>query len=113
NLQLAHYQNVLGDIHSLNAQLIAVSPQTPDESLNIKEKNELKFEVLSDNGNIVARNYTTVFKNGDIPVNTMTSLGFDFDGHYSDDSRELPVPAVFIIDKDGTIIFAKAEGADY
>ena len=113
NLQLAHYQNVLGDIHSLNAQLIAVSPQTPDESLNIKEKNELKFEVLSDNGNIVARNYTTVFKNGDVPVNTMTSLGFDFDGHYSDDSRELPVPAVFIIDKDGTIIFAKAEGADY
>ncbi len=113
NLQLAHYQKSLEEIHALGATLVAISPQTPDESLSIKEKNELKFEVLSDNGNIVARNYTTVFKNGDTPVNTMTELGFDFDAHYSDDSRELPVPAVFVINQDGTIAFAKAEGGDY
>lgn len=113
NLQLAHYQAALERIHSLGAKLLAISPQTPDESLNIKEKNELKFEVLSDNGNIVARNYTTVFKNGNAPVNTMSELGFDFDAHYSDDSRELPVPAVFVINQDSTIAFAKAEGGDY
>ena len=113
NLQLAHYQSVLEELHALGAQLVAVSPQTPDESLNIKEKNALKFEVLSDNGNIVANHYTTVFKNGDIPINLMTDLGFDFDAHYSDDSRELPVPAVFIIDTKGIIIFAESAGGDY
>ncbi|MFS4494561.1 peroxiredoxin-like family protein [Maribacter sp. 2308TA10-17] len=113
NLQLAHYQNTIEEIQALGAQLVAISPQTPDESLSIKEKNKLKFEVLSDNGNIVARNYTTVFKNNDAPVKTMTELGLDFDGHYSDDSRELPVPAVYIIEKDGTITFAKAAGGDY
>ncbi|QCW99429.1 AhpC/TSA family protein [Aggregatimonas sangjinii] len=113
NLQLAHYQNSLDEIHALGAKLVAISPQTPDESLSIREKNELKFEVLSDNGNIVARNYTTVFKNGDAPVDKMTELGFDFDAHYSDDSRELPFPAVFVINQDGTIAFAKAEGGDY
>ncbi len=113
NLQLNHYQTALNEIHNLGAQLVAISPQTPDESLNIKEKNELDFEVLSDNGNIVARKYTTVFKNADAPVNTMTALGFDFDGHYSDDSRELPVPAVFVIERDATISFAKSLGGDY
>lgn len=113
NLQLAHYQNALDEIHALGTQLVAISPQTPDESLTIQEKNELKFEVLSDNGNIVARKYTTVFKNSDAPVNTMTALGFDFDSHYSDDSRELPIPAVFIVEKNGRIAFAKAEGGDY
>jgi len=92
---------------------VAISSQTPDESLNIKEKNELNFEVLSDNGNIVARKYTTIFKNADAPVNTMTELGFDFDAHYSDDSRELPIPAVFIIEKDATVSFAKSAGGDY
>ena len=97
----------------MGAQLIAISPQTPDESLNIKEKNELSFEVLSDNGNIVAQKYTTVFKNADAAVNTMTALGFDFDAHYSDDARELPIPAIFIIEKDGRVAFAKAEGGDY
>lgn len=113
NLQLSHYQNSLSEIHELGAELVAISPQTPDESLNIKEKNELNFEVLSDNGNIVARKYTTVFKNADAPVNTMTELGFDFDAHYSDDSRELPVPAVFIIEKDATVSFAKSLDGDY
>jgi len=113
NLQLVHYQSALNEFHDLGAELVAISPQTPDESLNIKEKKELNFEVLSDNGNIVARKYTTVFKNADTPINTMTELGFDFDSHYSDDSRELPVPAVFIIEKDGTISFAKSIGGDY
>jgi peroxiredoxin len=113
NLQLSTYQQVLPEIKSLGGRLIAISPQTPDESLNIKEKNELEFEVLSDSGNTVARRYTTIFKNGDAPVNTMTELGFDFDAHYSDDSREIPVPAVFIIEQDGVISFAKAIGGDY
>lgn len=113
NLQLSHYQKSLNEIHNLGAELVAISPQTPDESLTIKEKNELDFEVLSDNGNIVARKYTTVFKNADAPVNTMTELGFDFDAHYSDDSRELPIPAVFVIEKDATVSFAKSLGGDY
>ncbi|QCX01420.1 AhpC/TSA family protein [Aggregatimonas sangjinii] len=113
NLQLSHYQKSLEEIHDLGAELVAISPQTPDESLNVKEKNELNFEVLSDNGNIVARQYTTVFKNADAPVNIMTELGFDYDAHYSDDSRELPIPAVFIIEKDSTVSFAKSLGGDY
>jgi len=113
NLQLAHYQKALHEIHDLGAELVAISPQTPDESLNVKEKNEIDFEVLSDNGNIVARQYTTVFKNANAPVNTMTALGFDFDAHYSDGSRELPIPAVFVIEKDTTISFAKSLGGDY
>ena len=113
NLQLNQYQKVLDDMKSLGAHLVAVSPQTPDESLNIKEKNELQFEVLSDNGNIVAKQFTTVFKNGEKPIEAMTALGIDFNSHYSDDSQELPVPAVFIIEKDSTISFAKAMDGDY
>lgn len=113
NLQLHQYQQILGEIKSAGAELVAISPQTPDESLNIKEKNELQFEVLSDNGNIVTRRYTTVFKYGDVPVGMMTKLGFDFDAYYSDNSREIPVPAVFIIEQDRTVTFAKSMGGDY
>lgn len=113
NLQLGLYQHSLAEMQELGAQLVAISPQTPDESLNIKEKNELRFEVLSDNGNIIASQYTTVFKNGETPVETMKALGIDFDSHYADDSQELPVPAVFIIEKDHSISFAKAVDGDY
>ncbi|WGK64849.1 peroxiredoxin-like family protein [Croceiramulus getboli] len=113
NLQLAHYQQALEEMHWYGAQLVAISPQTPDESLSIKEKNELQFEVLSDNGNLIARKYTTVFKNGERPIEAMTALGIDFHAHYSDDSGELPVPAVFVIEQDGTVSFAASTGGDY
>lgn len=113
NLQLNQYQSALTDMQALDAQLVAISPQIPDESLNIKEKNELAFEVLSDNGNMVAKKFTKVFKNGEAPLEAMANLGIDFDSHYADDSKELPVPAVFIIEKDGTVSFAQAEGGDY
>ena len=113
NLQLNQYQQSLAEIHELGAQLVAVSPQTPDESMNMKAKNDLQFEVLSDNGNLIARQYTTVFKNGQEPLDAMKKLGIDFDSHYADDSQELPVPAVFIIEQDHSISFAKAVDGDY
>ncbi len=113
NLILAQYQQILSQIKESGANLIAISPQTPDESLNIKEKNELEFEVLSDNNNIVSRQYTTIFKYGQKPLATMSELGYDYDSFYADDSRELPIPATFIIEQNGIISFAKSEGGDY
>ncbi len=113
NLALSQYQGILDELKNLGAKLIAISPQTPDESLSIKEKNELAFEVLSDNGNLVAQLYTTVFKNADAPIKEMKKLGFDFDDFYGNDSKEIPVPAVFIIQQDGMVSFAQSEGGDY
>jgi peroxiredoxin len=113
NLQLSHYQSALKEIHGFGAELVAISPQTPDESLNISQKNQLNFEVLSDNGNKIAKQYTTIFKNGDVPLNLMAELGINFASHYADDSNELPIPAVFVIEKDRTISFAASTGGDY
>ena len=113
NLYLSQLQATIAESKAAGAQLIAISPQTPDESLTLRDKLSLEYHVLSDIGNQVARQYTTVFRNGDAPVATMTDLGFDFDGHYADDSRELPVPATFVIAQDGVVAFAKTEGGDY
>jgi peroxiredoxin len=113
NLQLKKYQEALPYFADLDAQVVAVSPQNPDSSLSLQEKNDLAFEVLSDPGNTITRKFTTVFRNGEIPVKAMADLGFRFESFYSDNSREIPVPAVFIIEKDRTISFAKAESGDY
>lgn len=113
NLQLALYQEQLDTIESLGAKLVAISPQNPDSSFSMQEKNALRFEVLSDAANEVARQYTSVFKYGQAPYQAMAELGYDFDSFYADASREIPVPAVFIIHQEGSIRFAKAEGGDY
>jgi len=43
----------------------------------------------------------------------MTQQGIDFDTFYGHDSKEIPVPATFIIEQDGTVSFAESEGGDY
>lgn len=113
NLQLANYQQILPQIKKAGANLVAVSPMIPDKSLSVMEINQLQFEVLSDIGNKVARQYTTVFKNGHAPIQAMTDLGYDFQSFYGDESGEIPVPAIFVIAQDRMILFAGSGGGDY
>jgi peroxiredoxin len=113
NLILGMYQKILPQIKERGASLVAISAQTPDHSLTMKEKNELDFEVLSDAHNGVAQQYTSIFQNNADAVAVMKQLGLDFHSFYSDDSGELPVPALYIIDKQGVVIFASSKGGDY
>jgi peroxiredoxin len=113
NLALSDYQAILPQIKDLGANLVAISPQTPDHSLNMQQKNALEFEVLSDAGNKVAKQYTTVFANPETSVQAAKKLGLDATSYYENKMVEIPVPAVFIIDKSGSVIFAKSEGGDF
>jgi len=113
NLQLSNYQQILPQIKEAGATLVAVSPMTPDNSLSLVEKDRLQFEVLSDVGNKVARQFTTVFKNDNATIQAMQELGYDFRGFYGDDSDELPVPATFVIAQDRILLFASSGGGDY
>jgi thiol-disulfide isomerase/thioredoxin len=48
NLELRAYQKALPELEAVGAQLIAVSPESPDNSLSTKEKNQLAFSVVTD-----------------------------------------------------------------
>lgn len=113
NLELKLYQQILPDIREAGAQLVAVSPMTPDSSQQMKESNDLAFEVLSDVGGKVAGKYTTVFENPRSSVDAMAELGYDFFSFYADDTAALPVPATFVIARDGHIVYAGSAGGDY
>jgi len=113
NLVLNNYQQILPEIKAAGAQLVALSLQTPDHSLDIKQKNELAFEVLSDGQNEAVGKYTTVFKNRETPVQAMKDLGIDFNSFYETNEGIIPVPAVFIINQEGMIQFAEFASGDY
>lgn len=61
NTQLKSYQKLLPDIEALGGQLIAVSPQSPDNTLSQQEKEELSFQVLSDTNGLVAAFYNILY----------------------------------------------------
>ncbi len=88
------------------ASLIAISPQTPDKSLTVAEKNALQFEVLSDAGNSVARQFGLAFRFVDELRETFEKMGIQLPEYNGDDAWELPIPGTYVIDRDGTIRLA-------
>jgi len=111
NLTLHELQEELPNFKANEANLIALTPELPDESISTAEKNDLQFEVLSDIGNKVAHEYGIVFKLTD-EVAGMYNDAFDLNKHNGDESNELPLAATYIIDENGEIVYAFLD-ADY
>lgn len=113
NLHLRGFQRRLPEIRGLGAQIVAISPQLPDNSLGTQEKNELAFPVLSDVGNKVARQFGLVFELGKELLKLYRQFGHaleDFNGETG--GRELPVPGTFLVDAGGIIRLAHID-VDY
>lgn len=106
NMELRALQNILPEIEANNAELIAISPEVPDQSLTTSEKNELSFQVLSDVDNKVAKNLGLVFK---MPKDLQDLYSNEFnihvDKHNGNNNYELPLAATYIINENGKIIY--------
>ncbi|MEO1208223.1 MAG: peroxiredoxin-like family protein [Cyanobacteria bacterium J06638_20] len=112
NLELKALQNALASIQETGATLVAISPETPDNSLTTQEKNELVFPVLSDVDNQVARQFGLVFQ---LPTSLRPiyeGFGIDLAAYNGNDHFELPIPATYVVQSNGEIIYAFAD-VDY
>lgn len=103
NLALRALQRALPVIGALGATLVAVSPERPDETLSTAEKNELGFAVLSDEGSRVARAFRIAFDLAEELRPIYTRLGHALPDRNGDDSWVLPIPATFVIARDGRV----------
>lgn len=104
NFELKALQEKLPEIQDLGASLIAVTPEQPDRSLSTKEKNALDFDILTDEGNKVARDYGLVFQvPGDVRE-LYLKMGIDLEKSNGDSSWELPVPGTFVLNKNGGVV---------
>ena len=106
NLELKALQEKNEEFKALGAQLIAISPQSPDASMTTKEKNELEFEVLSDHNNLVAKEFGLVFSLAEELRPIYLSFNIDIPLNNDEDSYEIPMPATYVINKNKEIIFS-------
>src|SRR5439155_2546335 len=99
------------DFSQRGAALVAVSPQTPDNSLTMAEKHSLEFPVLSDEGGEVIGTYGLKY---DIDAQSRQLLkAADINvAKYNGGRWILPAPAAFVIDHEGIIRFVAVNG-DY
>jgi len=112
NLELRAWQAHLAELNSLGATLVAISPQTPDNSLSTSEKNALAFPVLSDSDLAAAHGFGIAFTLPPELVDLYGSVGNNLPELNGNGQWLLPVPATFVIDRSGVIQFAHVE-ADY
>jgi peroxiredoxin len=103
NIQLRAYQAILPEISALGARLVAISPQLPDGSLSTAEGNKLTFDVLSDAGNQVAHKFGLVWSLPEELRDALRSSNKALPDINGDDSWELPVPATYVIARDGRV----------
>jgi peroxiredoxin len=106
NLELRALENTLPAIRQLGAELVAISPQTRDESFSTAEENDLSFPVLSDIGSATARRYGIAFSLADELQTIYTRSGHAMPDKNGDASWILPIPATYVIDTNGAIVLA-------
>lgn len=105
NLELKALQAILPEINKAGAELIAITPETPDNSLTTKEKNSLGFEILTDKDNAVANSLNLAYQ---IPAELdaiYKGFGIDLGKSQGNQNRTLPIAATFVVNTDGVITY--------
>jgi len=104
NIALSVYQTeLLPRLTERGVALIAISPERPDGSLTMQQKNSLGFTVVSDPGNTIAGRLGIVMRHSDESTRATLQLGFDLTSANADGTGDLPMPATVIVDAGRTV----------
>lgn len=108
NVALRALQQFLPRFTDLGATLVAVSGQTPDNTLATIERTGIRYPVLSDVGLAVARSYGLVFELPDYLQEVYARRGHPIPRFNGTPEHALPIPGTFVIDTGGIVRFAYA-----
>ena len=112
NLHLHVLNQAQDKFDKYNAQIIAVTPQSPDRSATQIKKDGYPFEVLSDSDSQVMKDYKLYFQLSAELVEVYKKFNLNLEQYNGVGRNELPVPGGFVIDTDGTVIAMEAQ-TDY
>lgn len=106
--QMEAMNRVVPEIEQAGASLAAVSPQTSKQSFFMADQHRLRFPLLSDAGNEVARQYGLVYRVPEEQQAIYRPAFINLPFINGDESWELPIPGTYIVDREGGILFASA-----
>src|SRR3984885_1095851 len=91
------------EIEQAGATLVAISPQTVQQSFFMRDQHKLRFPLLSDAGDNVARKFGLTYRVPDEQKSIYQRAFVNLPVVNGDESWELPIPATYIINRDGTV----------
>jgi peroxiredoxin len=110
--QLEAMNQILAQIEQAQASLVAISPQTVKQSFFMADQHKLRFPLLSDPGNRVARQFGLVYRVPEYQQTLYRKVFINLPFTNGDQSWELPIPATYIVNGDRSVLYASVD-ADY
>lgn len=93
-------------LRELGYQIVAVSPDRPEELAKSIANDKLTYTLLSDSDIALAKAMGLAFRVDDPMYNRLKGMGMDLERSSGRDHHVLPVPAVYLLDTVGVIHFA-------
>ena len=109
NTYLRNLQKNITEIKANGGQLVAISVETPDNSMKVADKNKIDFSVLSDTHLDVARQFGIVYQLDAATNEKYKDYGIDLVKQNGTEKPELPLSATYIVNKSGEITYAFLE----
>lgn len=112
NLELKAFQDVRSQITTKKAALVAVSPQLIEKSVSMSTDSPFGFDILYDKDNTYAKELNIAFDLQASLLPYYQQLGIHLEEYNGNEENSLPIPAVFVIDKNKIVTFTFID-ADY
>ncbi len=106
---LSQWQDRLDEVKEAGGTFVAITPESPDHTVDTARKHELSYSVYSDNTQDVAKAYKVHFTLDEETRKKYKGYGIDLAASNASGTWELPAPATYVIDREGTIRYVWAD----
>ncbi len=111
-MELEALQEIDSEVKALGAQIVALTPELERYTRNVHKKLDLTFDILTDLHLKTAEQFRLVFVLPDYLRDLYRSFGNALDRFHDEPGYRLPMPARYVVDKEGVIRVADVN-ADY
>jgi peroxiredoxin len=111
-MELEALQGINSEVRALGAQIVVLTPGLEGYTRALHKKLNLTFDILTDLHLKIAEEFRLVFTLPDYLRELYKSFGSTLDRFHDESEYRLPMPARYILDKQG-IIRAADVNADY
>ena len=107
NKYISQLQDSMLLLTAKDAYIIGITPET-DENINKTiEKTHASFSIIHDEGYKIMQSYQVNYTVDDATMSKMNKYGVDLEKNNGNKDNVLPVPATYVIDRSGKIVFVQ------
>jgi peroxiredoxin len=109
NKQISHLQDSLQLLTGKGAFVVGVTPETGENINKTIDKTHASFAIIQDQGYKIMQAYQVNYVVDAVMLSKLKGYGVDLEKNNGNTDHVLPVPATYVINKSGKIIYAHVD----